>query len=618
MKSVTSCFNKALFIKNIKRFWPVWALYNIAWVIGMPLVIVSQLSSSFFGNASYINNYIMNNALYMGVIMNAIFGFVSALTLFSYLYNARSAGAFHTLPIRREGLFLTCFLSGLCWLFISNLFIFALSAGIELLYGSLSIGYLLQWLAMVCLQGLFFYGFAVFCAFLTGHGFALLVIYGILNFIVAIVELIIRFCASLFCYGLTSVSSTTLDVLSPIVMLFKNTSIEGYYDGSRYLDPVYTGWTTLLIYAAAGLVFTALALLLYRRRHSESASEFIAVPTLRPFFQYFFAFIGSLVLGILFYSVIFGFSSYDESGSAWPMLSCMIVGGFLGYFITAMLLRKSFRVFKKTTPGFLVYVVALAALVMAMELDVFKVERYIPDVNSVETLRIYGSSETLFFDDPEVIEELMLAHKAIIENKPANEKYARSGSRIYSDMFHIDYRYSLKNGKTISRRYDLYNVPGADKDILLMLEERFNTPGAVSDRMSDILEIDENSISSVGIYYLDHETPEAKVNEEYLTGSDAREFLQDCIKADIRAGKLGRTFIFYDMGSENALYDCFIKINFAGGVDYITVLPNLSSEKTISYLKKMGIEPAVAEYPDRVPYMDMEYRMDMEYSKYGY
>ena len=48
MKSVTSYFNKALFFKNIRRFWPVWALYNIAWVIGMPLVIASQLSDSFF------------------------------------------------------------------------------------------------------------------------------------------------------------------------------------------------------------------------------------------------------------------------------------------------------------------------------------------------------------------------------------------------------------------------------------------------------------------------------------------------------------------------------------------------------------------------------------------
>jgi len=606
MKSVTSCFNKALFFKNIKRFWPVWALYNIAWVIGLPLVIVSQLSRSFPEQSSAVHNYILNSALYMGVIMNVIFGFISALTLFSYLYNARSAGAFHTLPIRREGLFLTCFVSGLCWLFISNLFIFGLSALIELLYGSLAIGYLLKWLAMVCLEALFFYGFGVFCAFLTGHGFALLVIYGILNFIVVIIELIIRFCASLFCYGLSGSSSTTLDILSPVYMLFKNTSVVGDYNGLRYTDWTYTGWTTLLIYAAAGLVFVALALLIYRRRHSESASEFIAVPALRPVFQYFFAFIGSLILGILFYFVIFEASNYNASGSAWPMLGCMIAGGFLGYFITAMLLKKSFRVFKKTAPGFLVYTVALVALVMAMEFDVFKVERYIPDIDSVESVRIYGSTEAMVFDDPEVISELMQAHKAIIENKSANEQHARGSKDLYSETFSVNYRYFLKNGKVVSRRYNLYNLPETDKDILIMLQTEFNTPEAISDRMSDFLEIDMNLVSSIGINYIDLEKDaETKYFTEYLTGAKAQEFLRDCIKADIAAGRLGRISVFYDAASENAFYECYININFAGGYDSVTIIPNVSSEKTMSYLKNMGIEPSISDSRG-----DMKYYME--------
>ena len=227
MKSVKSCFNKALFFKNIKRFWPVWVLYNIAWLIGMPLVILGQLAAPY---SEFIHGYVLGNALYMGVVMNAIFGFVSALTLFSYLYSARSVGAFHTLPVRREELFLTCFLSGLCWLFVSNLFIFALSAVVELIYGALVIGYLLQWLAMVCLEGLFFYCFAVFCAFLTGHGFAHLFIYGILNFIVIIIEYIVRYCASLFCFGLLGRRTTVLDFLSPMYMLLRKHRTIGTYN----------------------------------------------------------------------------------------------------------------------------------------------------------------------------------------------------------------------------------------------------------------------------------------------------------------------------------------------------------------------------------------------------
>ena len=68
------------------------------------------------------------------------------------------------------------------------------------------------------------------------------------------------------------------------------------------------------------------------------------------------------------------------------MLVCMIAGGFIGYFITSMLLNKSFRVFKKTGLGFIVYAVILSAVVMAMEVDVFKVERYVPEIDSVESI----------------------------------------------------------------------------------------------------------------------------------------------------------------------------------------------------------------------------------------
>ena len=600
MKSAKSCFNKALFFKNIKRFWPVWVLYNIAWLIGMPLVLLSQLSSSY---PEIVNGYVLGNALYMGVITNAIFGFVSALTLFSYLYTSRSVGAFHTLPIRREGLFLTCFLSGLCWLFVSNLFIFALSAVVELIYGALAIKYLLQWLAMVCLEGLFFYGFAVFCAFLTGHGFAHLVIYGILNFVVIIIELIIRFWTSLFCYGLSDSGSTTFDILSPIIMLFKNTNVTGRYVGILQTEPAYTGWYALILYAVAGLVYAIIALLLYRRRHSESASEFIAVPALRPVFLYFFAFIGSLVIGMIFYLAIFASSIYNPpDNSAWSILVCMTAGGFLGYFITSMLLNKSFRVFKKTGAGFIAYALVLSALVTAMEFDVFKVERYIPKLDSIFDVTISGFSSPMTFNDPEVISELMQAHKAIVENKEANEAFARENRDAYYDSFHVSILYDRRDFKQISRRYDLYDVPGVDREVLELLEDTINTPAAVADRMSRFLEWDPALLTTVEINYVGRNSnSDMDYITEYLTGEKAREFLRDFIHADLREGKLCRVPILYDPGSENAYYDCFIVFNFANEISF-TIVPNVSSERTMSYLKEIGIEPRVSEHQYKLGY----------------
>lgn len=61
--------------------------------------------------------------------MALIFGLLSAMAVFSYLYNSRSVGLMHTLPLKREGLFLTNYLSGLSCFLLPNLAVFVLSLG---------------------------------------------------------------------------------------------------------------------------------------------------------------------------------------------------------------------------------------------------------------------------------------------------------------------------------------------------------------------------------------------------------------------------------------------------------------------------------------------------------
>ena len=36
MRSRISYFNKTLYLKNMARFWPIWALYGIIWLFAMP------------------------------------------------------------------------------------------------------------------------------------------------------------------------------------------------------------------------------------------------------------------------------------------------------------------------------------------------------------------------------------------------------------------------------------------------------------------------------------------------------------------------------------------------------------------------------------------------------
>lgn len=43
MRSKTSFFNPTLFGKNVTRFWPLWVLYTVIWVIVLPLPALNEL-----------------------------------------------------------------------------------------------------------------------------------------------------------------------------------------------------------------------------------------------------------------------------------------------------------------------------------------------------------------------------------------------------------------------------------------------------------------------------------------------------------------------------------------------------------------------------------------------
>ena len=41
MQSATSFFNRALFRKNLQRFWPLWLGYVLIWLLLLPLPLLT-------------------------------------------------------------------------------------------------------------------------------------------------------------------------------------------------------------------------------------------------------------------------------------------------------------------------------------------------------------------------------------------------------------------------------------------------------------------------------------------------------------------------------------------------------------------------------------------------
>ena len=156
MRSVTSCFNPTLYRKTMLRFWPLWTAYGVFWLLVMPLNMINLYMNNIDDERKdFVVDRVTDLAvsipdfLQFGMFLAAGFGLLCAMATFGYLYNNRSAGMMHTLPLRREGLFLTQYLAGISFWLLPQLVVAVVTAAMEMiLIGPSSLPHLGIWLAV--------------------------------------------------------------------------------------------------------------------------------------------------------------------------------------------------------------------------------------------------------------------------------------------------------------------------------------------------------------------------------------------------------------------------------------------------------------------------------------
>lgn len=582
MRCARSWFNATLYKKNLTRFWPVWGVYLLIWVFVFPVNLV-------------LDNYSLNRFAYktvleytidVGLPMALIFALLSAVAVWSYLCNYRSACMIHTLPIRREGLFFTNFLSGMTFMVGPNLIVFVLTLLAEAATGVVDVGALAVWLLCVSLMELFFFCFATFCAMLTGHILGLPAFYAIFNGLAAGLTMLIDLTLSRFVFGYTGLDGayTLARWLTPVWNLYSNLEVRVEWTADEMVPS--TAWLSgigfILVYVFFGLILAALALVLYRRRHMERAGDVITVSWMRPVFQYGVAFCCALAFG----SLLFEMFRYNLSDSAWLLLLFMMLCAAVGWFVAKMLLEKSFRVFG-CWKGCLPLLAALAVLTCVMEFDLTGYERRIPDAADVVQISIsdvntapYDSANWLDLGevtDPEIIQAALAVHQTIVDSKNEIERDPGGGwgttmeagysveTRGYAEF---DVSYLLKNGKSIRREYtftvlteDLDDDASltAKLDALVNLPQVIDESYGLSDEKAD--DIIEMNLSSYAL-----NSDEAYLGySDVAISKDAYEKVFEAVLLDLEEGNLGRRYLLDDEQRMNTCLANDLEIVFYRG-----------------------------------------------------
>lgn len=491
MRSKTSYFNGTLFKKNLSRYWPLWGLASFGGAM-FPLAMLLELLHNGFRFWSPLETrQAYYTVLSYGVpVISIVYAILCAMAVWNYLYNARSVGMMHTLPVRREGLFVTNVLSGLTMMAIPYTVTGVLLVLVTMLFGGFEpVGVLVTVLGVMG-ESLFFFGLATFCAFIVGNVFMLPALYGLLNFIAVLTDFMVNLLAQGFCFGLNSSYSGTVEWLSPVVYLIQKISPNSTYEtqwvtdrlgGQRYETSVLTsvtlenGWL-IAAYAAVGAALLGLAWLLYRRRRSESAGDVVAVGWMKPVFRYGCAAYAAILGGRLLYALLWESFQNGQYFAILPMILCMIAGGAVGYYAASMLLAKTPRVFKTTWKGMLAVALGCAALCGAMKCDLFGVVRRVPAPDSVKLVNVYAAGSNYYLTpgkDDALIEKVRTLHQTIIDDKDyileyssrthyyldedtASTEMTAEDAGAQSTISNIRITYMLNSGLKVERRYNLY------------------------------------------------------------------------------------------------------------------------------------------------------------------
>lgn len=391
MKSRKSFCNGAIIKNDIVRFWPLWGILLAGLHLAYTLPMV------FFG-LTYVqrNNWNGTRKLLLEEGTRKIYGIanpyviaavaiLAAVLVFGYLFKKREAYMMHSLPVNRRMLFCSHFLAGLVMLLVPFLSACLVVGGICAALGGNLAGVMEGVLLEMVIMIVFFYAMACLVVILCGNAAMSAVIYIVANVLVMGMFLMVGYVSDCvlndtmrtvasfkmsdsmgnlmisatpaLCFDgiMTSIGEADVvddwkdgSVLSHAVNSMRENAADLDGDGAYGLPWRQVG--AMAWYLIPALLLLALAFYLYQRRDLERVGDALAFSWGKPVFHFVFSVCG----GLIFAELMYFFSrqlmvQYDTTYRAlfWTVMGWLLLGCVLCYFISNMLIRKTFFIWKK-------------------------------------------------------------------------------------------------------------------------------------------------------------------------------------------------------------------------------------------------------------------------------
>ncbi len=598
MKSGTSSCKTAALGKDLSRFWPVWVGY-ILWLLLLQIIQSGD-------DLSYWYAANMGECISVMGAVNLIFALVAAQMLFGDLFNPRMCNGLHSLPLKRTQWFSVHLTAGFLFSLIPTALTTLFSEWIICQYSDMVNGWQipLYWFGAANLQYIFFFGLAVFCAMCAGSRFAMIVIYGILNFFSLLIYLLVDQLYTPLLQGVVTMSGP-FELLCPVYQIVSNRCIdfERTPTGRTYLDAFGVeqreyigtfsvtpeGWNYIYIVALIGIALLLLTRRMYQKRQLECAGDFLAVRWLEPVFQVVF----TVLCAAAFHGMFLTFFGLNTD----YVYILLAIGLTVGWFGGRMLLERSTRVFRlKNLAGFALVAVLMAGSLYVTHLDPLGIETWIPETDQVQsaTLRMnYRNGYTT--ENPEEIEDFKRLHALALEQRIVpHPDYSDAYYSPYNNDPHsaqIILQYTSEKGWLSQRNYYV-SAEGESGELMRKYCSRLDVLipwGKVEDAEDLRHELRDTQVVTVH---------SQQIPAEFIT-DDFRNALADAIAADAESGNLIQSGAFHTSPiiemeqEENSLY--YLNLDIHGVEFWGSLSIYADCENILKVLEPTGVLDAVRQ-----------------------
>lgn len=415
--------SKAIVKSNLKRFTPLMVMGIVYFfcIYVLPAFFVDDLSSHLRGSLDF--------GFFAVRFYCAAMPLAVSLALCNFLHKKNAVMFHHSIPVKRTQMYLSIVIAGLIIMFVPIVLLsFYISAVVN-------IATALKILGFGILSSTYVFSICILAGIISGTTVMHFILAIWFNFLPQSIYAVLVTYSQVLLFGFT-----TKDIWNDVALMSPETNTFSLLS------------TTSLVYIGIFVVIYILAGFLYSRAKLERTENAVFFNSIKVLLN---------ALTSIYTMAIFGFIIYALKQTTTSFIVSSIIGAIIGSYAGYMILNKTFKIFNKQATKITVCIVVLSMILsLSFMLDFYRFESRVPNVNDVKSVKLnsdmlddnnsYEGWSSLFdnnYTNRDIISNVINVQKAAIDNENKFDKT--------NGTYSVYIEYKLKNGKSISREYEV-------------------------------------------------------------------------------------------------------------------------------------------------------------------